>query len=485
MTIQSAPGVFDILPQNPQQPWSNVHLWQQVEETIRQVARDYGYQEIRTPLFERTELFKRGVGETSDIVSKEMYTFLDKGERSLSLRPEGTAPVIRSFIENQLDQKAPVHKLFYIGPMFRYERTQAGRYRQHHQFGVEAIGNDSPEQDAEVIDLLNTLYQRLGLKNLQLCLNSIGDTQCRLAYRTALQEYLRGSLDQLSSDSQTRFQTNPLRILDSKDPGDRKILEGAPVILDFLSEECRNHFETLQARLTQLNIPFVVTPQLVRGLDYYNKTVFEFTTQELGAQNSIGGGGRYDGLMKLLGGPNLPCFGFGSGIERIIQTMLKQEVPITPPHKPTLFIIPLGEEAKTRSFSLLHDLRQEGVAAQMDFSGKKLNRVMQYADQLGASYVVIIGDNELKAGKVDLKNMATGETIQVSLDALTRILQIEQKSESFLRLWQEMARPFAHPGEAEFFIQKVGKSISSTQELTEQLKMATETMQEIVTRLNS
>lgn len=484
MDIQSAPGVFDILPENPQQPWSCVHLWQQIEEAIRQVARDFGYQEIRTPVFERTELFQRGVGETSDIVSKEMYTFQDKGQRSLSLRPEGTAPAMRAFIEHQLDQQAPIHKLFYIGPMFRYERAQAGRYRQHHQFGVEAIGSDSPEQDAEVIDLLYTLYQRLGLKNLHLCLNSIGDAACRKTYRTALQDYLRSSLDMLSADSQNRFQTNPLRILDSKDPHDQKILQDAPIILDFLSDSCRQHFEQLQKRLDQLSIPYTVTPHLVRGLDYYTRTVFEFTTDELGAQNSIGGGGRYDGLMKQLGGQNLPAMGFGTGLERVIQTMLKQEVPLRPPEKPTLFIIALGEEAKTRGFALLHELRQERIAAQMDFSGKKLNKVMQYANQLGVKYVAIIGENELRAGKLDLKNMATGETIPVSIDSLTRILQIEQNSELFLASWQEMTRPFK-PNEAEFFVHKISDSISKTQKLTNELRSATETMQEIVARLNS
>lgn len=484
MENQSAPGVFDILPENPQQPWSCVHLWQQVEETIRQVARDFGYQEIRTPAFERTELFQRGVGETSDIVSKEMYTFLDKGQRSLSLRPEGTAPVMRAFIEHQLDQQSSIHKLFYIGPMFRYERTQAGRYRQHHQFGVEAIGNDSPEQDAEVIDLLNTFYQRLGLKNLHLCLNSIGDAACRIAYRKALQEYLRSSLDLLSPDSQNRFQSNPLRILDSKDPQDRQILKGAPIILDFLNDHCRQHFEILQSRLDQLNIPYTISPHLVRGLDYYSKTVFEFTTDELGAQNSIGGGGRYDGLMKQLGGQNLPAMGFGTGIERVIQTMLKQDASIRQANKPTLFIIPLGEEAKTRGFTLLHELRQQRIAAQMDFSGKKLNKVMQQANQLGVKYVVVIGENELLAGKVDLKNMATGETTPVSMDSLTRILQIEQNSEDFINSWQEMTRPLKED-EAEFFINKIGDSIAKTEMLTSQLRSATETMQEIVARLNS
>ena len=274
MTITIPPGVFDILPHDPKEKWRCSYLWQYVEEAIRQAARQYGFQEIRTPIFERTELFQRGVGATSDIVSKEMYTFEDKGERSMSLRPEGTAPVMRTFIENQLYNTSSVHKFFYICPMFRYERAQAGRYRQHHQFGVEAIGNAAPEQDAEVIDLVYTLYSRLGLKNLQVGLNSIGDVESRIAYRTALQDYLRAFYSELSADSKLRFESNPLRILDSKDPGDKKIAEKAPSILEFLNEESRSHFESVKQLLNSLKIPFEINTKLVRGLDYYNKTIF-------------------------------------------------------------------------------------------------------------------------------------------------------------------------------------------------------------------
>lgn len=422
MTISIPPGVFDILPNDPKEPWKNSHLWNYVESMIRTTARHYGYQEIRTPMFERTELFQRGVGETSDIVSKEMYTFTDKGNRSMSLRPEGTAPVIRAFVENQLHMQAPVHKLFYIAPMFRYERSQAGRYRQHHQFGAEAIGNEAPEQDVELIDFIYTLYRRLGLKNLHLHINSIGDPASRLAFRSALQDYLRTFFDQLSPDSQTRFEANPLRILDSKNPEDKKILIGAPSILDYLNEECRDHFAAVKSLLDRLKIPYTVNSSLVRGLDYYNKTVFEVISGELGAQNSIGGGGRYDGLLKMLGGPDLPTMGFGSGIERTIQTMLKQNVPTPSPYSPTIFFIPLGEEAKGTCFSLLHDLRDKGVSAQMDFSGKKLNKIMQYVDQIHAKFVVIIGENELRTEKVDLKEMSTGFKTEISIHQLTQIV---------------------------------------------------------------
>lgn len=422
MTISIAPGVFDILPNPGTETWRASHLWQYVEAMVRKTAAEYGFQEIRTPLFERTELFHRGVGETTDIVSKEMYTFLDKGQRSMSLRPEGTAPAMRAFLENQLHQTSPIHKLFYIAPMFRYERSQAGRYRQHHQFGAEVIGNGSPEQDVELIDLLHTLYSRLGLKNLQVYVNSIGDTQSRLAFREALQSYLRKHYNDLSADSKIRLETNPLRILDSKDPKDKEINAGAPVILDFLNEESKAHFETVKKQLTLLKIPHTINPLLVRGLDYYNKTVFEITAGELGAQNSVAGGGRYDGLIKTLGGPDLPSAGFGTGLERVIQTMIKQGVPLPAPYAPEIFLIGMGEEAKDTCFTLLHDMRQEGIAAQMDLGSKKLNKSMQIANQIQAKYVVIIGENELKEGLIELKNMSTGDKQQLPIkDLITQL----------------------------------------------------------------
>ncbi len=422
MTIPSAPGVFDILPQDPKEPWRNSHLWQYLETTIREAAAQYGFQEMRTPILERTELFQRGIGDTSDIVSKEMYTFEDKGGRLLSMRPEGTAPVMRALIEHQLFQTSSVQKLFYICPMFRYERTQAGRYRQHHQFGVEAIGNAAPEQDVEVIDLIHTLYGRLGLKNLQVKLNSIGDPDSRMRYRSALQDYLQKSYERLSQDSQTRFHTNPLRILDSKDPRDNEITAHAPSILDFLNEECQNHFEKVKKLLDSLKIPFEVDAKLVRGLDYYNKTVFEITAGELGAQNSVAGGGRYDGLIKTLGGPELPAFGFGSGLERLLQTMIKQQVPLPEPYRPLIFLAPLGDAAKAACFGLLHEMRLHSIQAQMDFTERKLNKIMQYADHIRARYVAVIGDNEIAAQTIELKEMASGEKRKIPLADLTSFL---------------------------------------------------------------
>lgn len=409
------PGVFDIIPIHSKENWKSTYLWSHVEQMIRKTARDYGYREIRTPLFERTELFQRSVGDGTDIVSKEMYTFEDRGGRSLSLRPEGTAPVMRAFIEHQMHQTNPIHKLYYIEPMFRYERAQAGRYRQHHQFGVEAIGNGSAEQDAEVIDFLYTLYNRLGLKNLSLNINSIGNQGTRDAFRQALIAYLTPQKQNLSPDSQTRLTTNPLRILDSKNPCDRNIVAQAPSILNFLNEEEKNHFEELKQLLTLLNIPYQINPLLVRGLDYYNKTVFEIVAGELGAQNSIGGGGRYDGLLSNLGGPNLPSIGFGTGIERILQTLINQEVPLPNPEHPDLFIISLGERSKKECFILLHQLRELGISTEMDFNTKKMGKALQYANQIGATYVVVVGDNELNTKQVELKEMASGNTHTIGL----------------------------------------------------------------------
>lgn len=480
MKYPIAPGVFDIIPNNRQEPWKSSFLWAYVERMIREVARDFGYQEVRTPLFERTELFCRSVGETSDIVSKEMYTFNDKGGRSMSLRPEGTAPVMRAFIENQLHTDTPIHKLFYIGPMFRYERTQAGRYRQHHQFGAEAIGNSSPEQDAELIDLLYTLYQRLGIKNLKLFINSIGDTESRQTFRQALKDYLRPHFSLLSPDSQTRFENNPLRILDSKDPRDQEIVAQAPSILNFLSKESQDHFEKVQQLLKLLNIPYEVNSKLVRGLDYYNQTVFEVVAGELGAQNSIGGGGRYDGLIQSLGGPALPSIGFGTGIERILQTMINQEAALPTPDHPHIFLIPLGQSAKEFSFSLLHDLRQHGIPAQMDFSDRKLGKIMQYADQLHSTYAAVIGDHELEQGELELKEMATGHKIKVKIEDLCAVLRIDFHTSELQDRWVELTTPFETDVQAQFFLDKLRTSLADTQKLSDQFHHKLEKMKKLL-----
>lgn len=423
MKYSIPPGVFDIIPQNSQEPWKNSFLWASVEKTIRELVALYGFHEIRTPLFEKTELFQRSVGEGSDIVSKEMYSFQDRGGRNLSLRPEGTAPVIRAIVENRLDQKSQVQKFFYIAPMFRYERSQAGRYRQHHQFGVEIIGSSQSAQDAEGIDLLYTLYRKLGLQNLTLYINSIGSAEARFLFKEALKNYLTPLQSSLSPESQIRLSVNPLRILDSKDPIDKEIVAQAPSILDFLTPDDRSHFDELQEFLSHLNIPFQVNPLLVRGLDYYNKTVFEIVAGELGAQNSIGGGGRYDGLIETLGGKNLPAFGFGTGIERILQTMLHQNVLLPSPPHPLIYLIPMGTKAFSVCFSLLHQLREEGLAGEMDFSGKKLGKSIQLADELGSTYCIVIGDTEIETNTIELKELATGNKIPCSLPNLIPFLK--------------------------------------------------------------
>jgi histidyl-tRNA synthetase len=413
MAFSAPPGVFDIIPKNEQEIWKSSYLWQYVEGEIRKIAKEYCFEEIRTPIFERTELLKRGVGEDTDIVIKEMYTFEDKGGRSLTLRPEGTAPAIRAVIENRLLQQRGQQRLFYICPMFRYERAQAGRYRQHHQFGAESLGSGSPETDAELIDMAYSLFTRLGIKNLKVSLNSIGDADSREKYKVTLRTYLSHHLDQMSSDSKARFDKNPLRILDSKDPQDGPIIEKAPSILDFLDTDSKTHFDKLQNLLSFLSIPFNINPKLVRGLDYYNRTVFEIVVPGIGAQNSIVGGGRYDSLVEELGGPKTPAAGFGSGIERVLQTLYQQNLVQISPPKPLLFLIPMGEKASEICFKLQNTLRKQGVAAFADFSGRKLNKLMSEANKTGATYAVVIGEEELASEKAALKEMVTGAAIPI------------------------------------------------------------------------
>jgi histidyl-tRNA synthetase len=425
MAIQSPTGVFDILPVVPNEPWREVHLWQYVENMCRQLASDYGFSEIRTPLFERAELFIRSIGDETDVVSKEMYIFEDRGGRQLALRPEGTASVIRALVA--AGSFSPIHALryFYIGPMFRYERPQAGRFRQHHQFGVEVFGIEAPEQDAELIAMMMQLYHRLGLPHLKAYINSLGDPLCRTQFREQLLKYLSGHLSKMSEDSQRRFDKNPLRILDSKDPADQEIVKGAPSILDYLSSEDTAHFQRVQDLLTALKIPFEVCPLLVRGLDYYQKTVFEVTSGKLGSQNTVGGGGRYDGLLKQLGGPDLPSIGFGSGLERIIHLMLKEGL-CNGMHSPslTLVILPLDEKAKTKALSLAEDLRKQSVRTLADFSGKKIKQSISAAAEAGAEWLLVLGERELETGKGSLKYLSDGSQTEVTLDELDVLVHL-------------------------------------------------------------
>ncbi len=423
MKFQLPKGTFDILPYQPAEPWQNTNLWHLLESTIAAVASEYGYLEIRTPIYEKTELFDRGVGETTDIVSKEMFTFQDKGGRSLSLRPEGTASVMRSFIEHSLPQARSAHKLYYVGPMFRYERPQSGRYRQFHQLGVEAIGIKDPAQDAEVIDMLYQIYARLGLKNLRVQLNTVGDLESRAMYRTALVNYFQPHLDQLSAESKLRLEKNPLRILDSKDPKDIELVRGAPSILTHLSPEAQAHFQEVCHLLDSIQIPYEINDKIVRGLDYYTKTVFEITTEDLGAQNTVGGGGRYDGLLSSLGGPDLPGVGYATGLERILQVMIAQGIKPPPKQGPLIYFIPLGEEAKEKCFALATLCRRHHLSAEIELSSKKVQTGLQNASKVNSAYCAIIGSDELSSNQISVKHLETRQSVDLSLDHLISYLQ--------------------------------------------------------------
>jgi len=417
MKIQAPKGTFDILPYGcGEETWRQSGLWQYVEAIIRQAASEYGYLEIRTPIYERTELFDRGVGETTDIVSKEMFTFKDRSERLMSLRPEGTASTARAFVEHNLSLHGSAHKFFYIGPMFRYERPQSGRYRQHHQFGVEAYGPGGPEQDAEVIDLLLYVYRWLGLKNLTVHINSVGDADSRAKYRDALVQYLKPHVSSLSEESQVRFEKNPLRILDSKDPKDKELVQHAPSILKYLTPEAEKHFHAVCHLLGKLGIDYVVNDKIVRGLDYYNQTVFEVLTNDLGAQNTIGAGGRYDGLVAQFDGPDIPAVGFATGLERVLQVMMAQQTPWNAPAGPFVYFIPLGDEAKETCFLLAAQCRKAHIPASVELMAKKVGPAIQNAVRAGAVHCCVIGIDEMAKGRAVLKELATRQESEISLE---------------------------------------------------------------------
>jgi len=423
MKYQIPKGLFDILPYGADQDWRLTNQWQYMEWVIHRLARDYGYFEMRTPIFEKTEVFHHSVGASTDIVSKEMYTFLDKAERSMSLRPEGTASIVRAFVEKNLAQHGNLHKFYYIGPMFRYERMQKGRYRQFHQFGIEAIGPMSAELDVEVIDLLNEFFKRLGLKDITIQLNSVGTTECRLKYKKKLLEYLTPHFKKLSKDSQERFEKNPLRILDSKDPEDKKLIEKAPSILDMLSKEAKEHFKKVCNLLKTLKIPYEINDKLVRGLDYYTNTVFEFVSSHLGAQNAIGAGGRYDSLVGSFGGPDLPGVGFATGLERVVQTMVAQKVKFPSLSFPFVYFIPLSSSVKDFCFEKTTELRHLSIPSEMDTDAKKIQKSLQKASKSKAIYCAILGDEEWQNKQIQLKNLETREQKNIALDDLIPTLQ--------------------------------------------------------------
>lgn len=413
MDFQKPKGTQDLLP-------GVVEKWQFIEEKARDLSRRFNYREIRTPIFEQTTLFSRGVGETTDIVEKEMYTFLDKGDRSMTLRPEGTAGVVRAYVENKLYGEPDISKLYYIGPMFRYEQPQAGRQRQFHQFGVEAIGTTDPSLDAEVIGLGYQFCRDLGLEGVKVELNSVGNPSSRAAYREKLLSFLNPMRATLCKDCQSRIERNPLRVLDCKIDQDK--FTDAPSILDSLDEESRTHFEKVKSLLTSMGVEYVINSRLVRGLDYYTFTAFEFKANETGNVATVGGGGRYNGLVSEIGGPEQPGIGLGLGLERIALILEKQEVDATKQQPIDIYLVALGEAAEAEVNLQLYKLRQAGISADRDYLGRKMKAQMKAADRLKAKYTAILGDDELSRGEIALKNMETGEQRTVKLAELVQEL---------------------------------------------------------------
>lgn len=387
-----------------------------IEQTVLEIAGNYGFKEIRTPVFEHTELFQRGVGDTTDVVQKEMYTFNDKGERSITLRPEGTAGVIRAFLEHGLFNEPLPQKMCYLTSCYRYEKPQAGRLREFHQFGVECVGTASPAADAEVIALANDVFTFLDVKNLQLEINSIGCPECRKEYHKALKEYFEKYKGDLCETCLGRLDRNPMRILDCKSPVCGEIAKNAPTVLQFLCDDCKEHFDKTKMYLDAMGIEYKVNPTIVRGLDYYTRTVFEFVSNEIGAQGTVCGGGRYDGLCQELGGAPTPALGFGMGIERLMLLMEAQNIPF-PADKPcNIYIASMGDKASFKAAEIVSQLRTEGVNAQFDVVGRSVKAQMKFANKLGAEYTMVLGDTEIDENKANLKNMQTGETTEAQLD---------------------------------------------------------------------
>ena len=399
-------GTKDVLP-------GDSYKWQYVEGVARETAKLFSLKEIRTPVFEHTELFQRGVGDTSDIVTKEMYTFKDKGDRSITLKPEGTAGAVRSFIESGLANGVLPAKMYYITPAFRYERPQAGRLREFHQFGVEIFGAKGAQTDAEAIVMADTLLKKLGL-NVQLYINSIGCPTCRAAFNKALKEFFEPNLENLCYDCKTRYAKNPLRLLDCKEENCKKINSDAPSILEYLCDDCAAHFDTLKACLTLAGVDYKIDPRIVRGLDYYTRSVFEFVSTSIGAQGTVCAGGRYDGLIAELGGNPMPAVGFAAGIERLLIVMEQTGVEIPAPHVPTVYIAGMDNDCRQKAFELATVLRAKGVFAEIDHMERSVKAQFKYADKLGAKYVAVIGGNELAEGRANVKCMATGESESVA-----------------------------------------------------------------------
>jgi hypothetical protein len=415
MKLQKPKGTQDILP-------ADSAKWQYVENVARETFKKYNYGEIRTPMFEHYEVISRSVGDTTDIVTKEMYDFHDKGDRHITLRPEGTAPVVRSYVENKLfapEVQKPV-KVYYIGSMFRYERPQAGRLREFHQLGVECFGSKNPATDVETIAMAYQLFNTLGIKDVTLHLNSLGNTESRLAYRQALIDYLTPMRESLSKDSQRRLDENPLRVLDSKEKEDKVAVENAPSILDYLDEESQAHFDEVRAMLASLNIPYVIDTNMVRGLDYYNHTIFEFITTIDKSELTICAGGRYDSLVEYFGGPETAGFGFGLGLERLLLVLDKQGIELPVEESLDVYIAVLGSDANGKALELVQAIRYQGFKAERDYLGRKIKAQFKSADTFKAKTVITLGESEVESGQVNVKNNATREEITVSFEELTK-----------------------------------------------------------------
>lgn len=413
MKYNALKGIQDILP-------PDIHIWQKVESTALEVFRKYGFQEIRLPIIESTDIFIRSIGETTDIVEKEMYTFPDKAGRSITMRPEGTAPAVRCYVEHHLYNLPSPQKFFYSGPMFRYERPQKGRFRQFYQIGVEAFGVLQPSIDAEIIAMLRNLLEGIGLKEVNFELNSIGCDKCRPDYRNALLDFFKGKLTEFCPDCQRRYELNPLRILDCKVERCIDLRQGAPLVTDHLCSECREHFDELVFRLQALKIPYTLNPNLVRGLDYYTRTAFEVTSEHLGAQKAVAAGGRYDKLVEEFGGPQTPAIGFALGMERIT-TLLKENWTVQYP-APKVFIATIGKEAEIEGFKIAEELRAKGLWVEPNYGGASLKSQLRKADRIGAEFAFIIGENELKSGKIQWKNLKKSEQGEVEIKNILSFL---------------------------------------------------------------
>ena len=409
LITKSIKGTQDVL---PAESYKN----QFIEQTCLSVAANFGFREIRTPVFEHTELFQRGVGDTTDVVQKEMYTFNDKGERSITLRPEGTAGAVRSYIEHGLYNEPMPQKMCYITSCYRYEKPQAGRLREFHQFGVECLGTASPAADAEVISIANEIFKFLGIKGLKLEINSIGCPKCRAEYHKALHAYFDSRKDELCGTCRDRLDRNPMRILDCKSPICSEIATGAPRVIDYLCDDCKEHFENVQRFLKAMDIDFEINPSIVRGLDYYTRTVFEFVSTDIGAQGTVCGGGRYDGLVEEIGGNHTPALGFGMGLERLMLIMEKQGLPYPEPEKCDIYIASMGDAALERAAKITASLRGDGMHAEFDVVGRSVKAQMKYANKLGAKFTMVLGDSELENNAAKIKNMATGEETEMQLD---------------------------------------------------------------------